>query len=116
MVTASLTLDEVLDTRPNLTKFALSIAVTHIVFSGGEAMSKAFRGTYAGIGYLWDAANNIFHAPKPYASWILDTATARWHSPIGDAPDDLTDEEKAVNTYYAWNDANGSWDKTTPAA
>ena len=78
--------------------------------------SKAFRGTYAGIGYLWDAANNIFHAPKPYASWILDTATARWHSPIGDAPDDLTDEEKAVNTYYAWNDANGSWDKTTPAA
>ena len=73
------------------------------------------RGNYAGIGYTWDEDNNIFYGKKPYASWVLNTTTASWHSPIGDAPDDLTDEEKAANTKYVWNEGTGAWDKT-PAA
>ena len=77
--------------------------------------SKALRGNYAGIGYTWDEDNNIFYGKKPYASWVLNTTTASWHSPIGDAPDDLTDEEKAANTHYVWNEGTGAWDKT-PAA
>ena len=78
--------------------------------------SKAFRGNYAGIGYTWDEANNIFYGKKPYPSWVLNTTTATWHSPIGDAPDDLTDEEKAAFTRYVWNEGTGAWDKTTPEA
>ena len=74
------------------------------------------RGNYAGIGYTWDEDNNIFYGKKPYASWVLNTTTASWHSPIGDAPDDLTDEEKAANTHYVWNEGTGAWDKTTPEA
>ena len=74
------------------------------------------RGNYAGIGYIWDEDNNIFYGKKPYASWVLNTTTASWHSPIGDAPDDLTDEEKAANTHYVWNEGTGAWDKETPAA
>ena len=74
------------------------------------------RGNYAGIGYVWDEDNNIFYPKKPYASWVLNTTTASWHSPIGDAPDDLTDEEKTANTRYAWNEVGQSWDKETPAA
>ena len=70
-----------------------------------------FRGNYAGIGYTWDEDNNIFYGKKPYASWVLNTSDAQWHSPIGDAPDDLTDEEKAVGTRYVWNEAGQSWDK-----
>ena len=77
--------------------------------------SKAFRGNYAGIGSIWDEDNNIFYSKKPFASWVLNTTDARWHSPIGDAPDDLTDEEKAANTRYVWNEGTGAWDKT-PAA
>ena len=77
--------------------------------------SKALRGNYAGIGYTWDEDNNIFYTKKPYASWVLNTTTASWHSPIGDAPDDLTDEEKAARTHYVWNEGTGAWDKT-PAA
>jgi hypothetical protein len=76
----------------------------------------ALRGNYAGIGYTWDEDNNIFYDKKPYASWVLNTTTASWHSPIGDAPDDLTDEEKAAETFYVWNEAGQSWDKTTPTA
>ena len=74
-----------------------------------------FRGNYAGIGYTWDEDNNIFYGKKPYASWVLNTTTASWHSPIGDAPDDLTDEEKAAGTRYEWNEEGKSWDKA-PAA
>ena len=73
------------------------------------------RGNYAGIGYTWDEDNNIFYPKKPYASWVLNTTTASWHSPIGDAPDDLTDEEKAARTHYVWNEGTGAWDKITPA-
>ena len=70
------------------------------------------RGNYAGIGYTWDEDNNIFYGKKPYPSWVLNTTTATWHSPIGDAPDDLTDEEKAARVHYVWNEGTGAWDKT----
>jgi len=73
--------------------------------------SKALRGNYAGIGHTWDEDNNIFYSKKPYPSWVLNTTTASWQSPIGDAPDDLTDEEKAAGTEYMWNEDNKSWDK-----
>ena len=72
------------------------------------------RGNYAGIGYTWDEDNNIFYPKKPYASWVLNTSDATWHSPIGDAPDDLTAEEIAGNTTYVWNEDSQEWDKTTP--
>ena len=78
--------------------------------------SKALRGTYACIGHTWDEDNNIFYHKKPYPSFILNTTTATWHSPIGDAPDDLTDEEKAARTHYVWNEGTGAWDKETPPA
>ena len=78
--------------------------------------SKAFRGNYAGIGYTWDEDNNIFYPKKPYASWVLNTTTATWHSPIGDVPDDLTPEEISSNIHYLGNEDGKSWDKTTPAA
>ena len=78
--------------------------------------SKALRGNYASVGYSWDEDNNLVYGKKPYASWVLNTTDAQWHSPIGDAPDDLTDEEKAANTRYEWNEGTGAWDKTTPEA
>ena len=71
------------------------------------------RGNYAGIGYVWDEDNNIFYDKKPHASWVLDVPTASWKSPIGDAPDDLTDEENAAGTRYVWNEEGKSWDKTS---
>ena len=77
--------------------------------------SKAFRGNYAGIGYSWDEDTNIFWPKKPYASWVKNTADAKWQSPIGDAPA-LTEEQQEqneANTHdwrYSWNEDNQSWD------
>ena len=81
-----------------------------------DDQSKALRGNYAGIGYEWDEDNQIFWPKQPYTSWVKNIAEAKWKSPIGDAPDDLTDEEKAARTEYVWNEVGQSWDKTTPAS
>ncbi len=76
------------------------------------------RGNYAGIGKIWDEDNNIFYDKKPYASWVLNTITASWHSPIGDAPA-LTTEQENQNTAgthkwnYVWNESAYQADNTT---
>ena len=80
-----------------------------------------FRGNYAGIGYEWDEDNQIFWPKKPYASWVKNTTTANWQSPIGDAPA-LTAEQTSQNEAdthmwsYIWNEANQSWDLTDSKA
>jgi hypothetical protein len=79
--------------------------------------SKAFRGNYAGIGYEWDEDNNIFWPKKPYPSWVKDTSTASWKSPVGDAPD-LSAEQTSQNQAgthdwrYHWNETDQQWDLT----
>ena len=79
--------------------------------------SKAFRGNYAGIGYSWDEDNQIFWPKKPFPSWVQDTSTASWKSPIGDAPD-LTAEQESQNEAgthrwnYDWNETDQQWDLT----
>jgi len=83
--------------------------------------SKAFRGNYAGIGYSWDEDDQIFWPKKPYASWVKDTTTANWKSPIGDAPA-LTAEQISQNEAdthrwsYVWNESGQSWDLTDSKA
>jgi hypothetical protein len=59
------------------------------------------RGNYAGIGYTYDSINDVFYAPKPYASWLLNESTWTWEAPIAYP----TDGEK-----YTWNESTLSWD------
>ena len=81
----------------------------------------AFRGNYAAIGYTWDEDNQIFWPKKPYASWVKNTTTASWQSPIGDAPA-LTAEQTSQNEAgthrwgYDWNESSQSWDLTDSMA
>jgi hypothetical protein len=73
------------------------------------------RGNYAGIGMTYDEDNDIFIGSKPFASWVLNVAEARWQSPIGDAPA-LTAEQQSQNDalthvwVYNWNESGQSWD------
>mgnify|MGYP003644867158 FL=1 len=81
--------------------------------NGGTAL----RGNYAGIGYTWDEDDQIFWPKKPYASWVKHNASASWKSPIGDAPtltaeQILQNEANTYRWYYAWNEANTTWDLT----
>ena len=61
----------------------------------------AFRGNYAGIGYTYDETNDVFIAPKPYESWVLNTTDWIWEAPVA-----LPSNDKE----YEWNEETTSWD------
>lgn len=58
-----------------------------------------FRKQYAGIGYTYDAANDVFILPKPYPSWSLDN-NFDWKAPVQMPNDDQL---------YMWSEANQMW-------
>ena len=43
---------------------------------------EALRGNYAGVGYTYDAANDVFYAPSPGPEWVLNAATWLWETAI----------------------------------
>ena len=60
----------------------------------------ALRGNYAGIGYIYDSANDVFYAPQPFASWALNQTTWLWEPPVA-YPDD--------GQIYTWDEATVNW-------
>ena len=42
--------------------------------------NNKIRKQYAGAGYFYDAVNDVFIAPQPYSSWLLDT-NFDWQAP-----------------------------------
>ena len=67
----------------------------------------ALRGNYAGIGYVYDAANDVFYIPQPFPSWILNNATWTWKAPIATPTD---------GKIYTWSEDTISWVEQTPMA
>jgi hypothetical protein len=63
----------------------------------------ALRGNYAGIGYVYDSKNDVFYAPKPFASWILNKSTWSW-----EAPTPMPEDGKIYN----WDETTASWLET----
>jgi len=59
------------------------------------------RGNFAGIGYTYDRTNDVFYAPKPYTSWVLNQTTWLWEAPTPMPTDDKR---------YNWNESTTSWD------
>ena len=61
----------------------------------------ALRGNYAGIGYIYDQTNDVFYAPQPFPSWILDKTTWLWNAPIPYPTD---------GKQYKWNETIKNWE------
>ena len=61
-----------------------------------------FRKQFAGIGYTYDKANDVFISPKPFPSWALD-ASFDWQPPTAMPVDDKD---------YTWNEDTTTWDET----
>jgi len=62
------------------------------------------RKQYAGIGFTYDAVNDVFIAPQPYPSWSLDE-NFDWQPPTPRPTD---------GKFYAWNEETQGWDEVTP--
>ena len=54
----------------------------HYGQDGNPDGGVALRGNYAGIGFTYDRTNDVFYAPQPFASWILNESTWTWESPV----------------------------------
>ena len=72
---------------------------------GGEHLNGGIplRANYAGIGYTYDAINDVFYAPQPYPSWTISKPTWTWTSPVPMPTD---------GGFYTWNEETQSWDIT----
>ena len=77
---------------------------------GGNWVQTSYNGNirkrYAGIGYKYDAALDVFIAPQPYPSWTLDT-NADWQAPVP-MPED--------GKMYSWDESTQSWVEVTIGA
>lgn len=67
------------------------------------------RGNYAGIGYTYDATHDVFYAPQPFPSWVLNQTTWTWEAPTPMPTD---------GKLYRWDEPTKTWIEvvTTPAA
>jgi hypothetical protein len=59
-----------------------------------------FRYNYAAIDGMYDAGADAFIPPKPYPSWLLDSKTYTWKSPIPYPQD---------GKKYWWFENSGTW-------
>ena len=61
---------------------------------------RPLRGNYAGIGFTYDSTNDVFYAPQPYPSWILNNTTWTWEAPVAYPTD---------GKQYMWNEKTINW-------
>ena len=70
---------------------------------GGDWIKTSYnnniRGTYAGIGYEYNSAEDIFITPQPYPSWVRTGSF--WDAPI---PMPIEDGK-----FYQWVEADLNW-------
>lgn len=69
-----------------------------------EDQSKALRGNYAGIGFIYDEMNDVFYEQQPFPSWTLNKTKWIWEAPIPYPQD---------NKSYAWNESIQQWNEVT---
>lgn len=68
--------------------------------------NASFRKNFAGIGFTYSIDLDAFISPKPFPSWLLDTATCQWQAPVP-YPND--------GKLYQWDEATRSWVEITGA-
>ena len=61
---------------------------------------RPLRGNYAGVGFTYDEANDVFVAPKPFDNWVLNTTSWLWEPPIPMPVDEY---------FYAWDQEATAW-------
>jgi hypothetical protein len=76
------------------------IQTSYNTYGGQHPEGRPLRGNYAGIGFTYDKENDVFYAPQPFPSWILNTTTWLWEAPTP------YPEGTAV---HRWDEATLSW-------
>jgi hypothetical protein len=88
-----------IDFLTKLTGYPVWVQTSYNTHGNQHPNNTPLRGNFAGIGYTYDATNEVFYAPKPYPSWILNESTWLWEAPIAMPTDGM----------YIWNEELGNW-------
>jgi hypothetical protein len=78
------------------------IQTSYNTYGNQHPENRPLRGNYAGIGYTYDAVNDVFIPPQPFSSWSLNSAYL-WEAPVV-APQD--------GKQYRWDEDTVSWIET----
>jgi hypothetical protein len=76
------------------------IQTSYNTYGNQHPQNRPLRGNYAGVGYTYDAVNDVFYAPKPYPSWTLNESTWTWEAPVPMPTDDQL---------YKWDETTVNW-------
>jgi len=76
------------------------IQTSYNTYGNQHPEGRPLRGNYAGIGYTYDATNDVFYAPQPFPSWTLNETTWLWEAPVA------TPTEGGP---YVWDEETKSW-------
>jgi hypothetical protein len=75
------------------------IQTSYNTYGNQHPESRPLRGNFAGIGYTYDAVNDVFIPPQPFPSWLL-TSSWLWKAPVLMPTD---------GKRYGWDEATTSW-------
>lgn len=74
---------------------------------GGRWIQTSYNGRirarFAGIGYTYDEQRDVFIAPQPYPSWVLDEETTEWVAPT----------PKPSEGFWMWDEDSAQWIEVT---
>lgn len=87
--------DHFVDTSPGTW-----IQTSYNTYGNQHPEGRPLRGNYAGIGYTYDHEHDVFYAPQPFPSWILNKSTWLWEPPTPEPTD---------GKFYEWNESSKSW-------
>jgi hypothetical protein len=80
------------------------VQTSYNTYGNQHPEGRPLRGNYAGIGYTYDSANDVFYAPQPYPSWTLNNTTWLWEAPTPMPTD---------GKFYIWDELTLSWIEIT---
>ena len=61
--------------------------------------NRPLRGNFAGIGYTYDAVNDVFIPPQPFDSWVINSSWL-WEPPV---------PYPADGKQYGWDESVTNW-------
>jgi hypothetical protein len=76
------------------------IQTSYNTYGNQHPNGTPLRGNYAGIGFNYDAVNDVFYSKQPFPSWILNNETWLWEAPITYPLD---------NKNYKWDENTTNW-------
>lgn len=80
------------------------LKTSYNTYHNSHPENRPLRGNFAGIGYIYDATNDVFYEQQPYPSWTLNKSIWAWEAPEPDP------NVKGQYATHKWNEETKHWE------